>query len=75
MAPKGFKSLWLSFNEKDWAFIEARCISECRRPGDMAKSAAVFYAKYGPWKLSNEGIADNNKIMGLPIKLKYEVEK
>lgn len=70
MAPKGFKGLWLNFNEAEWAYIQARCAAECRNPTSMAKSATVFYAKYGPWKLSTEGLEANNTLLRLPIKLK-----
>lgn len=70
MAPKGWKSVWIAFNESEWAYVQARSIAECRRPSVMVKSAALFYSKFGPWKLATTEIEQNNKIIDLPIKLK-----
>jgi hypothetical protein len=57
----------IRLNEKQAAILNARAESECRRPGDIIKSAALFYAKYGPWAL-NRAEMDTGTLMLKPMK-------
>lgn len=59
----------IHINEKEWAVLQARSILECRKIAQIVKSSALYYAKYGPSKLSNAEIDKNNTIPNLAMKL------
>jgi hypothetical protein len=75
MAPKGFKAAWVQFSDSDWALLQARCLSECRKPTQVIRSAAMFYARYGQWALTTAQIAQNNKTLTLPVAMKMTEDK
>lgn len=62
----------LYFNETETAILLARALSECRSCSQLAKSAVLFYAKHGPWKLANEDLDKNKRLLTMADKMKLE---
>jgi hypothetical protein len=58
-------NLMVKFVEADWQRLKARSMLEARSISSIVRSAAMFYAKYGPWNVNRDMIEVTEKLKGL----------
>jgi len=58
-------NLMVKFAPDDWARLKARSMLEARSISSIVRSAAMFYAKYGPWNVNRDMIEVTEKLKEL----------
>jgi hypothetical protein len=56
----------------DWQRLKARSLLEARSMSSIVRSAANFYAKFGPWNVNRDMIAVTEKLNNLKSAMTIE---